>query len=192
MSRLLLGAAAAVLVAVSGCTSSGSVSDGGDAPSQTRVTPEVGGDAGPVVEPPAGRMDALERPVAQKLTARLAARGLTLDHLSCPRWQGRAPAVLTCRGYLDGVVGDVRVELSLGADGAVEFDARLEAGVLATANLVERLEDEGYTDVDCGPRPAYRAEVGHRITCRVREEGRTAYVVATVTGTDGSVEIADY
>ena len=114
---------------------------------------------------PTTGMDLLELAVAARLRRELAGQGLTLDHLDCPPWRGRENAVVRCTGYLDGLVGTVRVSLSRSPSGTVEFDARLEDGVVATQNLVRRLEAEGWTGVDCGDRAAYRAEVGAQIVC---------------------------
>jgi len=137
-------------------------------------------------------MDDLEQPVAQRLASRLEDDGLTLEYVECPPWSGKVPTVLECKGYVDGVVGEVVVELSHRERGRVEFDARLEAGVLAMTRLVERLEREGYRDVDCGPTRAYPARVGMRIRCRAHKGDEAAHVVATVVDRHGAVRIQDY
>jgi hypothetical protein len=137
-------------------------------------------------------MDDLEQPVAESLAPRLEDDGLTLEYVECPPWAGALPAVLECKGYVDGVVGEVVVELSRRAGGRVDFDARLGEGVLAMTRLVDQLEAEGYRDVDCGGSPAYPARVGMRIGCRAHRDGRARHVVATVVDRRGAVRIEDY
>lgn len=137
-------------------------------------------------------MDPVEDPIADHLAERVRAEGLTLAYVDCPPWSGSVPARMTCDGYLDGVVGQVKVELTRGADGAVEYDAWLEEGVLATDRLVQRLEDEAYSAVDCGETAAYPARVGLRLVCAVEDDGVTSYVAATVLHADGEVRIEDY
>lgn len=141
--------------------------------------------------PPARPMDALERPVADRLAPELSDEGLSLEYVDCPAWSGEVPFETECTGYVDGVVGDIEVALSHGADGAVEFDARLTEGVVSTSRLVDRLEREGWVGVDCGSTPAYPARLGMRILCRVHEGATSSYVVATVTDRRGEVEIED-
>jgi len=149
----------------------------------------VGGPAFPRATPPSGEMSGWEHRVAARLGQRLERDdGLSLDHLSCPRVD-HTPARLTCDGYVDGVVGQVRVRLWRWRRGGVEFDAVLRSGVVSTANLVARLSPAGGGRVDCGPTPAYPARVGSRIVCAVSREGGPAYVVATVTDRSGTVEI---
>lgn len=148
----------------------------------------VGGPAFVPATPPPGEMSGWERRVAARLGQRLGRDdGLSLDHLDCPRVH-HTPARLTCDGYVDGVVGQVRVRLSRWRRGGVEFDAVLAAGVVSTANLVSRVSSAGGR-ADCGPTPAYPARVGTRIVCAVRRAGGQAYVVATVTDRSGTVEI---
>lgn len=142
--------------------------------------------------PPTGPMDGLEQPVADRLAPELRDEGLTLQYVDCPPWPGEVPFETECRGYVDGVVGDIEVALSHGHGGSVEFDARLTEGVVATASLVDRLEGEGWSDVDCGGAPAYPARVGLRIVCRVHERSQASYVVATVTDRRGEVEIVGH
>lgn len=137
-------------------------------------------------------MDSVEEPIADHLAEQLRVDGLTLDYVDCPRWSGSVPARMVCDGYLDGVVGQVQVELTRGRGGAVEYDAWLEEGVLATARLVRRLEDEGYTSVECGDVAAYPARIGLRLVCEVEDDGEIAYVAATVVDADGEVRIEDY
>jgi hypothetical protein len=154
--------------------------------------PSLGAPAPSSVAPPAQPMDRVEKPVAEQLAPRLEDENLTLEYVDCPRWNGDLPASLVCEGYLDGVVGEVDVELTEGRDGHVEFDAWLDNGVVATTRLVQRLEAEGYTRVDCGALPAYPATPGLRIVCRGTTEGRVEHVVATVVDADGGVRIEDY
>jgi hypothetical protein len=142
--------------------------------------------------PPARPMDALEQPVADRLAPELRDEGLSLEYVDCPAWPGEVPFETECTGYVDGVAGEVEVVLSHGHGGAVEFDARLAEGVVATSRLVDRLEREGWTGVDCGSTSAYPARLGLRIVCRVHEGGTASYVVATVTDRRGEVEIEDH
>jgi hypothetical protein len=100
---------------------------------------------------------------------------------------------MTCRGYLDGLVGAVRLDLRAAVHGrAVDFDARLEQGVVATRVLERTLRDLGWSGSDCGAAAAYPARVGAEIVCRVVRTGASRYVVATVTDRAGAVAIADY
>jgi hypothetical protein len=164
----------------------------GDTADAERSEPSLGAAAPSSAPPPAEPMDQVEKPVAERLAPSLEDEDLTLEYVDCPRWDGVLPASLVCEGYVDGVLGEVDVELTEGRRGHVEFDAWLDHGVVATTRLVRRLEDEGYTDVDCGPRPAYPATPGLRIVCRGHAEGETEHVVATVVDHDGSVRIEDY
>lgn len=141
--------------------------------------------------PPAEPMDGLEQPVADRLAPELSDDGLTLEYVDCPPWAGEVPHHTECVGYVDGVVGDVAVELSRGRGGSVEFDAWLSEGVVATSRLVDRLEQEGWSEVECGETPAYPARVGLRIVCRAQERSETSYLVATVTDRRGEVEIVE-
>lgn len=175
-----------IALAASSCDSSGSTSAAVAAPDR------LGGPSPTRTTPPDEAMDHLEEPIARHLAAQVDDEGLTLEYVDCPRWSGVVPTQLICDGYVDGVVGQVDVELSRGEDGAVEYDAWLEEGVLATARLVGRLESAGYDDVDCGETPAYPARVGLRLVCEVEDAGETVYVVATVTEPSGKVEIRDY
>jgi hypothetical protein len=136
-------------------------------------------------------MDALERQVADGLAARVRTEGLTLQHLDCPRWRGGLPASLECIGWFDGVEGTVAVRLRHGRHRTVAFDSALTGGVVATQPVVDRLLEEGYVDVDCGPVPAYPAEVGDELVCQVTRDGDHGHVVATVTDRDGSVRITE-
>jgi hypothetical protein len=137
-------------------------------------------------------MDQLESSVAERLRPQLTDDALTLEHVACPTWNGAVPAHLRCQGYVDGVVGAVEVDLAAAAGEAVEFDAELVHGVVATSRLVDRLEQEGYRGVRCGETVAYPARPGLQIVCRVHEQGETAHVVATVTDRSGAVRIEDY
>jgi hypothetical protein len=184
---LAAGLAAVAAVALAGC-GGGTAGDGNDPAAPARL----GAPAPPSSAPPSGPMNRLERPVAEELAPRLADDGLTLTHVDCPDWTGAVPFETTCQGYVDGVVGEVDVELSRRAGGEVEFDAWLNEGIVATRRLVDRLAAEGYADVDCGPTPAYPARLGMRLVCRVQNGAETGYVVATVTGPRGEVEIEGY
>lgn len=155
-------------------------------------SPRLGGATPTPSAAPERPMDHLEQPVAARLAPRLARTGLTLEYVDCPPWPGEVPFHAACHGYVDGVVGEVEVRLSQGAGGGVEFDAWLSEGVVATSRLVDRLEEEGWHGVDCGPTPAYPARTGLRIVCRVHEGGTASYVVATVTDRRGEVRIRDY
>lgn len=136
-------------------------------------------------------MDRVEEAVAAQLDDELAEQRLSVDYLACPEWRHPSSQHETCRGYVEGVVVDVEVWLHGPADNRV-FDARLGSGVLATANLVDRLVAAGYHRVDCGDRPAYPTVVGDRIICAVTRDGLRSFVVATVTTGDGEVAISDY
>jgi hypothetical protein len=162
------------------------------APSNT-VTPSLGGTSPPAVHPPRREMDRLERPVHERLAAQIAGQGLTLQYLECPRWDGAVPSRMTCRGYVDGMVARVSVHLRAAVAGkAVDFDAELLDGVIATRNLERTLRDQGWQAPDCGDTAAYPARVGSRIVCRVRRSADESYVVATVSSSAGAVMIADY
>ena len=138
-------------------------------------------------------MDMLERQVAERLASQVAPQGLTLSYLDCPHWQGRVPARITCRAYVDGLVAEVRVHLWAPVRGkAVSFGARLAGGVIATRRLEQTLRRQGATDVHCGKAAAYPTVVGTRIVCRERRDGSARYVVATVASRSGRVMIADY
>lgn len=136
-------------------------------------------------------MDALETPIAKQLAAQVAGQGLTLEYLDCPKWDRKLPRHLMCVGYFDGVTAKVKVRLHAEAGGSVTFDAVLQQGVIATRNLVEKLTTDGYSHVDCGDVPAYRARVGDKLVCAVTKSGRSGYVVATVTDKAGGVMIKD-
>lgn len=189
---LAVAAVLGSLVVLPGCTGGEAADDGSPSGAASNPSPSLGGDRDPRVRPPRSRMDDLEQPVADLLADRLRSHGLELDHLDCPPWGGRTPKTLTCTGYLEGITGEIQVDLSRREDGSVAFEARLSGGVIATATLVRRLEAEGYTDVDCGERAAYRAEPGRRLVCRVAKGGVIKHVVATVRDAAGSVEIEDY
>jgi hypothetical protein len=136
-------------------------------------------------------MDRLERPVADRLRRQVAGQGLTLAYLDCPAWDGSVPSRMRCRGYLDGVVAGVQVVVRAAGAG-IDFDAWLDGGLVATARLEDTLRADGWTEADCGGRPAYPARVGSRIVCRVSREGADSYVVATVRSRSGRVLIAGY
>jgi hypothetical protein len=183
--------AACGLVLTAGCS--------GDAPadrpaaSRPEAAPSLGGPADSSAPPPRRAMNRLERPVQQRLASQLAGQGLTLEYLDCPRWDGTLPSRMTCRGYVDGVVARVAVQLKAAVAGkAVGFDAELLDGVIATRNLESTLQDQGWTDPDCGSTAAYPARVGSRIVCRVRRRSEDHYVVATVSSPAGTVMIAGY
>lgn len=167
----------------------GACGDGGS--TQSRA-PGLGAPAPTPSAAPGEPMDRLEKPVAERLAPRLEKEGLTLEYVDCPAWAGAVPHAVHCQGYVDGVVGEVEVRLTRGRTGAVEFDAWLGEGIVATSRLVRRLEQEGWNAVDCGPTPAYPARTGLRITCRVHEGGTASYVVATVTDRRGEVQIEEY
>ena len=172
-----------VLAVLAGCS---------DGPAGDRRPGSVGGPSSAPSPTPQIPMDRLEQGVADRLADRLARQGLTLEYVDCPPWSGTVPLTVLCDGYVDGVVGEIEVRLSDGGDGRVEFDAELTAGVVATSRLVRRLEQEGWTGVDCGPRAAYPASPGLRIVCRVHRDGSAQHVAATVTGRRGRVSIEAY
>lgn len=155
--------------------------------------PELGGPAPEWHQPPRREMDRLEKPVAARLASQISAQGLTLVYLDCPTWDGTVPSTLTCHGYVDGLVTDVRLLLKAAVDGkAVGFDARLGPGLVATQKLEDTLHRQGWVDVDCGDVAAYPAKVGSRVVCKVERRDKRTYVVATVRSYEGAVTIADY
>lgn len=190
MSRSRWVASLLLLGVLSGCEGEPAERAAVDPPET--AAPSPGASAPPPSKPPRAPMDSLEQPVAERLAPRLEDDGLDLEYVECPGRPAGVPARLACKGYVDGVVGDVEVELSQGEGGRVDFDASLEGGVLATTRLVERLEAEGYAEVDCGETPAYPSEVGLRIVCSVRADDLPTYVVAEVTDPDGAVRIEEY
>ncbi len=137
-------------------------------------------------------MDALERPVAERLARQIAGEDLTLGYLDCPHWDGTVPSAMTCQGYVEGLVTQVQVHLLAARGRRILFDARLGTGVVATRRLEDTLRSGGWTAADCGDVAAYPARVGTRIVCRVRRDTDVNYVVATVRSHAGRVTIADY
>ena len=137
-------------------------------------------------------MDAMEKPIADRLALQVAPQGLHVDYLDCPDWNGKVPAHLNCQGWFDGVRGTVRVTLERDKGGTVAFDAELEDGVIATKKLVRELAAKGYADIDCGQAPAYPTDIGSTITCAVTDKGMRKHVVATITDGHGGVTIADF
>ena len=187
----LLAALALAAVLLAGCT--GHRSDGGsDAADAQRPAPPLGGPVPPTTAPPAARMDRVERPVALELSRQVTADGLTLDYVDCPDWDGAVPRRMSCRGFVDGVVAVVRVEMSAGPNRSVLFAARITGGVVATERLERTLTRSGSTHPSCGRVPAYPARPGSRIVCRVTRGGRHQYLVATVTDRSGHVRITGY
>jgi hypothetical protein len=141
---------------------------------------------------PAEPMNRLEGPVARMLARQIAPQGLTLEYLDCPHWDGVVPRRLTCRAYVDGLLATATVRLAMGAPGqAVDVDAWLGDGVIATDGLEDILRRQGWVRPDCGPAAAYPARVGSRIVCRVSRDGQVRYVAATVRSRAGAVMIAD-
>ena len=196
---LLVAATAVVAIGVLAGCSQDRVQDGSQrqASAQTSApdpakTPDLGGPVPREHRPPHRAMNRLERPVAERLARQIAVEDLSLDFLDCPPWNGMVPITMTCQGYVEGLVTQVRVHLLAAADGRISFDARISTGVVATRRLVETLRSDGWTAVDCGDVAAYPASVGSRIVCRVRRDGSTGYVVATVRSPAGRVTIADY
>ncbi len=147
---------------------------------------------GAEAKPPSRKMTRVERTIAADLSSRLSEQELSVSHLDCPDFDdAQKPEKVTCQGYVDGVVAGVSVTL-WGPPANLQYDARLDRGILATANLVRRLAVEGYHQIDCGHRSAYRSIVGDQIICAVTKNDRQKYVVATVTTNSGEVEISDY
>jgi hypothetical protein len=190
-SRLLplLATLTVAAVLLSGCTGHGSDGPGADI---HRPAPPLGGKAPRTTAPPAREMDQVERPVANELSRRIAVDGLTLQYLDCPDWDGAVPRRMSCRGYVDGLVAVVRVEVSAGANRSVMFGARIARGVVATRRLERTLRQGGSSHPTCGRIPAYPARPGSRIVCRVTRAGRHQYLVATVTDRSGHVRITGY
>ena len=185
----LAGAAATILL-VAGCSEAPEPDPPAAAPTRT---PSVGGAAPVRHRPPTAPMNRLERQVAERLAAEVTRQGLTLQYLDCARWDGSVPSRMTCRAFLNGIVGSVRVHLEAAVEGtAVGFDATLVDGVIATRRLEETLRAQRWSVADCGDVAAYPAEVGSRVVCRVARPGERRYVVATVTDRSGAVMITDY
>jgi len=174
-----------ILCLVGGC------SDEDPAPPRQTDPPQLGGVV-PTAAPPSGAMDDIEEPIARKLGKQVASQGLHVDHLSCPEWDGKVPAELTCDGWFDNVKGTVLVRLTRDKGGMVAFDAELRQGVIATKRLVDELVSKGYTDVDCGSAPAYPTDLGSTITCAVTHQGTEKHVVATIIDDRGGVTISDF
>jgi hypothetical protein len=184
-------ALALVALLAQGCT--GTSEDKPSAASASMPAPSLGGVAPHRHPEPTAPMGRLEQQVAARLARQVASQGLTLSYLDCPHWDGRVPARMTCRAYLDGLVVPVRVHLHAVVEGqAVGFDAELADGVIATRKLEETLRRQGWSDPDCGAVAAYPAVAGARIVCRVHRDGASRYVVATVANHAGRVMITDY
>lgn len=181
-----------LLVLATGCTSgtTGSAPD----PSSTLTpssTPRVGGATTRAPHP--GRpMSRMERYIAGKLASKVVDEGLDLEYLDCPTWGRRMPHTINCEGFFNGVVGEVEVRLDATAGGLVAYDAKLTNGVISTRKLVERLEADGYRQVNCGDAPAYPADVGSEVVCSVDKVGDRVFVVARVSDLSGGVLIREY
>ncbi len=165
--------------------------------------PRVGGPAWTPRASPTGTMSSMERQVAERLSRRMAAQGLTLTHLDCPAWDRVLPGSMRCRGYLAGLPVAVRVHLQAGQAGeageagergeaGVGFDARVTTGMVATRRLEETLAAQHWRDPDCGDRPVYPARIGLAVVCRALRSGEPHYLVATVSDLRGRVTIAAY
>jgi len=179
------------VVLVAGCSGADPAAE--PARSSPTTGPALGGSPTPDAQPPEAEMDRLERQVHERLAAQIAGQGLTLQYLDCPHWDGKVPSRMTCRGFVDGVVARVAVQLRAAVAGkAVGFDAELLDGVIATRNLERTLHEQGWQRPDCGSRAAYPARVGSRIVCGVWRAAVRRYVVATVSSRSGAVMIADY
>ena len=178
---------ATLVLATTGALTAGCSSE--DPTGRKGDPPELGGTL-PTASPPIAPMDDLERPVAELLQTQVASQGLTVDALDCPTWDGSVPAELSCQGWFDTVPGRVAVSLTAGEDKAVEFDAVLQDGVIATKKLVDGLLEDGYERADCGKAPAYPTDVGSTITCAVTRDGIRSYVRATITDVEGGVTIS--
>jgi hypothetical protein len=131
----LVAATAVVAVAVlAGCSGDGA-RDGSKRQTSAQTSaarlgrsPALGGPVPRPHQPPHRAMDRLERPVAERLARQIAAEDLSLDFLDCPPWDGMVPSTMTCRGYVEGLVTQVRVHLLAAADGRISFDARITTG----------------------------------------------------------------
>ncbi|HEX5561147.1 MAG TPA: hypothetical protein VFX52_05855 [Nocardioidaceae bacterium] len=188
-AAVLAALLAAVLLLLGGCTH--------DPAARPRApatpAPRLGGPHLQPHRPPHARMNRLERPVARQLARKVAHEGLSLNYLDCPDWNGAMPRTLTCRGFVDGVVGRVEVSLRAPVRGtAVSFDAWLAGGVIATRTLEDTLRRQHLGHPDCGRTPAYPARVGLRVVCRGLRGGEPRYVVATVRNRRGGVTISSY
>ena len=193
MVTLLAASVVLGLLLLAGCSGGDPSADAASSRRSRGPTPHLGGPVPAHHEPPRGAMDRMERQVADRLSSQIAHQGLTLDYLDCAPWDAVVPRRMTCRGYVDGLVASVRVDLHANSgDRGVGFDARLTTGVIATRTLEETLAAKGWTDPACGAVAAYPARVGSAIVCRVTRAGRPRYVVATVTDPAGAVRIDDY
>ena len=189
-----------VTLAVTGLALLGGCTSGSAAPPERAAASRSGSPAPSLGAPaparrtaPAEPMNRLERPVARMLARQIAPQGLTLEYLDCPHWDGVVPSRMTCRAYVDGLLATAPVRLSMGAPGqAVDVDAWLGDGVIATDSLEDTLRRQRWARPDCGRAAAYPARVGSRIVCRVTRDGQVRYVAATVRSRAGAVMIADF
>ena len=197
MSVRVFSAALVALMLASGCSDAGN-GRVTDLPSTTasgsssRPSPTPGGQLPQPATSPSAPMDDLEQAVAARLGPQVAREQLDLQYVACPRWRGRAPRQLTCRGYVDGVTAEIHVKLHRLTGGAVSFKARLGRGLIATSKLERQLRADGFRAVDCGQAPAYPSVVGSHVVCAVTKNGDRRFVVATVTSRSGAVEIRGY
>lgn len=188
-ARALCGALTALVLSAGGCAAE--PDDGAAAVSGSAPSPGISGTPQRTVRPPAQEMDRLEEAIRRRLAHSLAEAGVGVQHLDCPADRGSAVEQMHCLGWFDGVTGEVEVLLTR-EGGATEFDASMGSGLVATQNLVNRLHDDGYRDVDCGDRSVYRAEVGTRLVCTaLTADGERTHLVATVTHESGTVRISD-
>jgi len=156
-----------------------------------RSTPTPGGPSTAPDVAPTEPMSPLEQAVSARLRGVARQHGLRLEHLRCPAWDHRMPGRVRCAGWFSGVRADVLVRLTRVTGGSLLFDAWIGDGVVATRQLVRRLEQRGQADVDCGNVPAYPARVGLRIVCASGPVGQRHYWAATVTNRSGAVRIVD-
>ncbi|MGH3509694.1 MAG: hypothetical protein ACRDPI_05615 [Nocardioidaceae bacterium] len=157
-----------------------------------RSTPHVGGPVFLHVAAPHRPMNALERPIAQRLAGWARAQGLHVDGVWCPRWDHDMPEALTCQAWFDGVPANVRIRLDRMRHRWVGYDARVVRGVVATARLEQRLRRSGYAHPDCGRTRAYPVRLGLKLVCKVHRNGHASYVVATVVSRGGAVSVRGY
>ena len=183
--RLPLVVIGVAVLLLSGCSDRSTDRSEGQPPAR-----RLGGPAPTTVAPPQEAMSSIERTVAEQLARHLARDRLTLATLDCPPWDEILPHRMTCRGYVDGLVAHVRVDLTASAGDRVSFGARVTDGIVAVGTLERTLRRHGWRAADCGDVAAYPARVGSRIWCRVSDSVRTRYVVATVEDRSGGVTIA--
>ena len=147
--------AALLLGPLAGC---GTTSGTPDAPTAPASTSALGGLTSRPVPAPTTGMDSA-RASAWPLGSARARRAGADPGPPGPLRRGAGARTRWCAAPATSTVWSGRsASLSRSPSGTVEFDARLEDGVVATQNLVRRLEAEGWTTVEgTGPPTAPRS-----------------------------------